>query len=82
VVLLDERLILPVEKAAVEARGGKPPATTALGLHKYDFYSLSVGKLTDDDLIGKLVPNDTKVSRDTLVQLFCLFLVRHNQQQV
>jgi hypothetical protein len=47
VALLDERLILPVEKAAVEVRGGQPLATTALGLHKYDFYSVSVGKVTD-----------------------------------
>ena len=72
--LLDERLILPVEKAAVEVRGGQPLATTAFGLHKYDFYSLSVGKVTDHGLIARLVANDTKVSRDTLVQLFCLFL--------
>jgi hypothetical protein len=31
VALLDERLILPVEKAAVEVRGGQPFATAALG---------------------------------------------------
>ena len=30
------------------------------------------GKLTDNGLIGQLVANDTKVSRDTLIQLFCL----------
>jgi len=30
------------------------------------------GKLTDWGLIGRLVANDTKVSHDTLVQLFCL----------
>jgi hypothetical protein len=30
------------------------------------------GKLTDNGLIGQVVANDTKVSRDTLVQLFCL----------
>ena len=29
-------------------------------------------KLTDNGLIGQLVANDTKVSRDTLIQLFCL----------
>ena len=28
-------------------------------------------KLTDNGLIGQLVANNTKVSRDTLVQLFC-----------
>ena len=31
------------------------------------------GKLTYHSLIGKLVADDTKVSRDTLVQLICLF---------
>jgi hypothetical protein len=67
VALLDERLIRLVEKAAVEVRGGQPFATTALGLHKYDFYSLSVGKFTDNGLIGRLVANDTKVLCDTLV---------------
>ena len=30
------------------------------------------GQLTDSGLIGQLVANETKVSRDTLVQLFCL----------
>ena len=29
-------------------------------------------QLTDNGLIGQLVANDTKVSRDTLIQLFCL----------
>ena len=29
---------MPAEKAAVEVRGGQPLATTALGLHEYDFY--------------------------------------------
>jgi hypothetical protein len=48
VALLDEKLILPVEKAAVEVRGGQPLATTALGLHECDFYSLSVAKFTDN----------------------------------
>ena len=71
--LLVEKLILPVEKTAVEVRGGQPLATMALGLHKYDFYSLSVGRLTDNGLIGQLVANHTKVSRNTFVQLFCLF---------
>ena len=33
---------------------------------------LMPGKLTDNGLIGQLVANDTKVSRNTLVQLFCL----------
>jgi hypothetical protein len=32
VVLLDERIILPVGEAAVEVGGGQPLATTALGL--------------------------------------------------
>jgi hypothetical protein len=32
VVLQDERIILPAGEAAVEVRGGQPPATTALGL--------------------------------------------------
>jgi len=82
VALLDERLILPVEKAAVEVRGGQPLATTALGLHKYDFYSVSVGKVTDDGLIGRLVANDAKVSRNTFLGPIVLpFLVRHNRQQ-
>jgi len=49
------------------------PATTALGLHKYDFYSLSVGKFTDNGLIGQLVANDAKVSHNTFVQLFSRF---------
>jgi hypothetical protein len=30
------------------------------------------GDLTIHGLIGQLVANDTKVSRDTLIQLFCL----------
>jgi len=72
VAVLDERLILPVEKAAVEVRGGQPLATTALGLRECDFYSLSVAKFTDNGLMGGLVANDTKVSSDTLVQLFFL----------
>jgi hypothetical protein len=38
-------------------------------------------KLTDHGLIGQLVANDTKVSRDTLIQLLP-FLVRLNRQQV
>ena len=59
--LLDERLILPMEKAAVEVRGGQPLATTALRLHKYDFCSLPVGKLTDNGLIGQLVSTDAEV---------------------
>jgi hypothetical protein len=33
---------------------------------------LPPAKLTDNGLIGQLVANDTKVSRDTLVQLFYL----------
>jgi hypothetical protein len=31
------------------------------------------GKLTDNGLIGQLAANDTKVSRNTFVQLFFLF---------
>ncbi len=65
--LLDERLILPVEKAAVEGCGGQPLATAARGLHKYDFHSLSVGKLTDDGLIRQLVANGAEVSCNTFV---------------
>lgn len=38
-------------------------------------------KLTYNALIGQLVANDTKLSRDTLVQLLP-FLVRLNRQQV
>jgi hypothetical protein len=32
------------------------------------------GKLTDNGFIGQLVAKNAKVSGDTLVQLFCLFL--------
>jgi hypothetical protein len=73
VALLDERLILPVEKTAVEVRGGQPFRDDGPRLHRYDFYSLAVGKLTDNGLIGQLVAYNTKVSRDTFVQLFFLF---------
>ena len=71
--LPDERLILPVEKAAVEVRGGPPsrddvPRASQIA----DFYSLSAGKLTDNGPTGQLVANDPKVSRDAVVRLFCL----------
>jgi hypothetical protein len=68
-----------VEKAAVEVRGGQPLATTALGLHKYDFYSLSVGKFTDNGLIEELVANNTKVSCNTFGPIVLPFLVRLNR---
>ena len=54
----------------------RPPGL-ALFSNRYCFldYLLPLplpGKLTDKGLIGRLVANDTKVSHDTLVQLFCL----------
>jgi hypothetical protein len=61
VALLDGRLILPVETIAGEVCRGQPLATTALALHKYDFYSLSVGKLTNNGLIGQLVSTEAEV---------------------
>jgi hypothetical protein len=40
------------------------------------------GKLTGNGLIGQLVASDTKVSCDTLVQLFFLFSSGFNRLQV
>jgi hypothetical protein len=79
VALLDERLILPVEKAAVEVRGGQPLATTALGLYKYDFYSLSVGKVTDHGLVGQTCCKRCRSIAQYVGPIVLPFLVRLNR---
>ena len=71
--LLDERLILPVEKAAAECVAASLSRHRPSGFIDTIFYSLSVGKFKDNGLIGQLAANDAKVSCDTLVQLFFLF---------
>jgi hypothetical protein len=48
----------PLESTNIKSTGGRHHGVT--------------GDLAIHGLIGQLVANDTKVSRDTLIQLFCL----------
>jgi hypothetical protein len=63
VALRDERLILPVEKAAVEVRGGQPLATTALGLHEHGLLFTRGAGTLNEGIQHRLVCGSQRVLR-------------------